>query len=55
MIQLKQGGIMEMSQELNHSVDNTIKMADNLIIWAKVQMNEMDYVPKLIQIKKDAI
>jgi signal transduction histidine kinase len=43
---------MEMSQELNHSVDNTIKMADNLIIWAKVQMNEMDYVPKLIQIKK---
>jgi PAS domain S-box-containing protein len=44
--------IMEMSQELNHSVDNTIKMADNLIIWAKVQMNEMDYVPKLIQIKK---
>jgi hypothetical protein len=33
-MQLKQE-IMEMSQELNHSVDNTIKMADNLIIWAR--------------------
>lgn len=44
--------IMEMSQELNSSIDNTIKMADNLITWARVQMNEMEYVPKLIQVKE---
>ena len=43
--------IIEMSQELNRSIDNTIKMADNLITWARIQMNEMEYIPQLIQIK----
>lgn len=44
--------IMEMSQELNRSVDNTIKMADNLITWARIQMNQMEYKPQLIQVKE---
>ena len=44
--------IVEMSQELSRSVDNTIKMADNLITWARIQMNEMEYMPQLIQIKE---
>ena len=41
-----------MCKELNNSVDNTIKMADNLITWARMQMNEMEYRPQLIQIKE---
>jgi signal transduction histidine kinase len=40
-----------MSQELNKSVDNTIKMADNLFTWVRLQMNEMEYVPQVIPIK----
>lgn len=44
--------IIEMSRELNNSVDNTIKMADNLITWASVQMNKIEYKPQLIQIKE---
>jgi len=47
MDDLSKEQIMEMSKELDASVNNTIKMADNLIAWAKVQMNEQQ-----IQIEK---
>lgn len=35
--------ILDMSKKLQLAVDNTIKMADNLITWAKIQMNELQY------------
>lgn len=44
--------IIKMSQELNNSVDSTIKMADNLITWARIQMNQIEYKPQLIQLKE---
>lgn len=34
--------ISMMSRELKKSVENTIKLADNLITWATVQMNEFE-------------
>lgn len=44
--------ILAMSKQLKSSVDNTIKMADNLITWAMIQMNDLDYSPELIQVKE---
>ena len=38
--QLKKEQIMEMNQHLKHSAENTIKLADNLIKWAQIQMEE---------------
>jgi len=43
--------ILEMSHRLSASVDNTIKMADNLITWAKIQMNDVSYNPKMFKIR----
>ena len=40
--------IQDMGKELGKSLDNTLKMADNLIIWAQSQMN-------VIKDKKEAI
>lgn len=44
--------ILSMSQQLKNSVDNTIKMADNLITWARVQMNDIQYIPETIKVKE---
>lgn len=44
--------ILSMSQQLRGSVDNTIKMADNLITWARIQMNDIQYIPEIIQVKE---
>lgn len=44
--------ILSMSQQLRSSVDNTIKMADNLITWARIQMNDIQYTPEAIQVKE---
>jgi signal transduction histidine kinase len=35
--------ITQVSKKLSASVDNTIKMADNLLEWARVQMNEYEF------------
>jgi signal transduction histidine kinase len=35
--------ILTMGAQLKESVDNTIKMADNLIVWARQQMREVEY------------
>jgi len=44
--------ILTMSQQLKNSVDNTIKMADNLITWARIQMNDIQYTPETIKVKE---
>jgi signal transduction histidine kinase len=43
--------ILTMSKQLRESVDNTIKMADNLITWARIQMNDYQYNAETINVK----
>lgn len=40
---LDKSELVEMGKQIKISIDNTIKMADNLIIWATIQMNEYEY------------
>lgn len=40
---LNKDEIINMSRQLRSSVDNTIKMADNLITWARIQMRDYHY------------
>ena len=49
---LNKDEIKTMSQQLQASVDNTIKMADNLIAWARVQMNDHQYNEERIEVKE---
>lgn len=48
---LSKDEILTMSQQLRVSVDNTIKMADNLITWARIQMNDYQYNEETIKVK----
>lgn len=48
---LSKDEILTMSKQLRESVDNTIKMADNLITWARIQMNDYQYNPETIKVK----
>ena len=43
--------ILTLSKQLRESVDNTIKMADNLITWARIQMNDYQYNMETIKVK----
>ena len=43
--------ILMMSGQLKSSIDNTIKMADNLITWARINMNDVQYRPEVIKVK----
>lgn len=43
--------ILTMSRELSESIDNTIKMADNLITWATLQMGESQFNIETIKVK----
>lgn len=49
--QLNKEEILNMSHQLRASVDNTIKMADNLITWARLQMKDHQYKEEEIRIK----
>lgn len=49
---LSKDEILNMGKKLNTSVDNTLKMADNLIIWAKCQMNVIEDRRELISLKE---
>jgi len=40
---LSKDEILTMGNQLRNTVDNTIKMADNLITWARIQMNDHDF------------
>ncbi len=44
--------ILEMGKKLDISVDNTLKMADNLIVWAKSQMNVIEDKKEHINLKE---
>ncbi|KAA2216594.1 tetratricopeptide repeat-containing sensor histidine kinase [Maribacter flavus] len=44
--------ILNMGKQLSSSVDNTLKMTDNLIIWAKCQMNVLEDRTELISLKE---
>ena len=44
--------IQSMGQKLNTSLDNTIKMADNLIIWAQSQMKIIEDKKELINLRE---
>jgi signal transduction histidine kinase len=48
---LNKDEIVTMSQRLRISVDNTIKMADNLITWARIQMNDYQYNEEVFKVK----
>lgn len=48
---LSKDEILTMSKYLRDSVDNTIKMADNLIIWAMVQMGGYQFNEESIKVK----
>lgn len=43
--------ILTMSRQLSDSVDSTIKMADNLITWAMVQMGESQFNEETIKVQ----
>jgi signal transduction histidine kinase len=44
--------IISIGHQLHDTVDNTIKMADNLIIWARVQMNEYRTFPQVLDVEE---
>ncbi len=48
---LNKDEILAMSKQLRDSVDNTIKMADNLITWAMVQMEDYQFNEETIKVK----
>lgn len=43
--------IINISQNLHYSVDNVSKMADNLLTWARVQMNEFETQCQKVSVK----
>ncbi len=45
---LTQAQISKMMSELNHSLEGTIKLADNLITWASLQMREAKACPETV-------
>jgi signal transduction histidine kinase len=49
---LSKDEILTMSKHLRDSVDNTIKMADHLIIWAMVQMGGYQFNEESIKVKE---
>jgi PAS domain S-box-containing protein len=48
---LNKDEILTMSKQLRDSVDNTIKMADNLITWALLQMKDSQFNEETIKVK----
>ncbi len=49
---LNKDEILTMSKQIRDSVDNTIKMADNLITWAMVQMEDSKFNKEIIKVKE---
>jgi PAS domain S-box-containing protein len=47
---LDKDDILTMSKQLGDSVDSTIKMADNLITWAMIQMGESQFNEETIKV-----
>jgi len=51
MHELSKEQLQHFSKELRQLVERTMKMTDNLIAWAKVQMNDSVVHPELIALK----
>lgn len=49
---LNKEDILTMSRQLQSAVDNTIKMADNLIIWARIQMNDIQHKQEAVSLNE---
>ena len=50
VVDLNKNEILTMSKQLRESVDNTIKMTDNLITWAMVQMADYQFNEETIKV-----
>lgn len=48
---LSKDEILNMSSQLRDSVDNTVKMADNLITWARIQMQDYQFNEEIIKVE----
>ncbi|GCC53169.1 hypothetical protein SanaruYs_34120 [Chryseotalea sanaruensis] len=48
---LSKDEILTMSKQLRNSIDNTVKMADNLITWAQIQMQDYQFHEETIKVK----
>jgi PAS domain S-box-containing protein len=48
---LNKEDILTISRQLSDSVDSTIKMADNLITWASIQMGDSQFNEETIKVK----
>jgi PAS domain S-box-containing protein len=44
--------ILKMSRELSSSITNTIKMADNLITWAQLQMDDYQFNEDIVSVEE---
>jgi PAS domain S-box-containing protein len=49
---LNKDEILTMSKQIHDSVNNTIKMADNLITWAMLQMEDSKFNEEIIKVKE---
>ena len=51
--QINRGQLIEFGAELEKQLENTTKMADNLIIWAKLQMKKASTRPQLLSVSNE--
>jgi len=49
---LEKTQIITLLKDLHLSLENTLKMTDNLITWARMQMNDLQYKAEEIKVKK---
>lgn len=48
--QIERGQLLQFAAELEQQLDSTTKMADNLIVWAKLQMKKASTQPQLLAV-----
>jgi signal transduction histidine kinase len=51
--QIQRGQLLQFADELEKQLDSTTKMADNLIVWAKLQMKKASTQPQLVAVGND--
>lgn len=50
---INRGQLIEFGAELEKQLENTTKMADNLIVWAKLQMKKASTRPQLLSVSNE--
>jgi signal transduction histidine kinase len=50
--QIERGQLLQFAAELEQQLDSTTKMADNLIVWAKLQMKKASTQPQLLVVNE---